>query len=353
MDTLVRKIVIFFFMVGLFSLLSFFADLIIPLVFAGLMAMLFQPIVLYMAKNKYTKVLIVPSITIITAAIGMIIFLILSASMGGFISESDYLYDRLNTKLFFVFQELSLWIQSITGSKVELSTIALSMLSAGNIQSIANYLVTSTTHYLTAFFMFLFYFVIFLYTLPEYKSYLLYVGGDSRGKTLISAYEKIQKTVQSYVVMKTIIAFATGFLVWLTCIIMDVQFAFLWGFIVFILDFIPFIGSLFAILLPTAMGFVVFDSTGTLFVFFLILFAIQQITGNILEPVLMGNQLNLNTITAMAGLVFWGSIWGVAGMLLAIPLLVVLKMIFEETEDLSFLGRLMGGPKDVVKKIVF
>ncbi len=345
MDALVRKIVFFFFMVVLFTLLSFFADLIIPLVFAGLMAMLFQPIVLFMARNKYTKVFIVPSITIITGAIGMLIFLILSASMGELINDSELLFNQLNAKLVFGFEHLALGLHSLTGKKIEFNTLVAGMFSVGNIQSIANSLVTSTTHFLTEFFMFLFYFVIFLYTLPDYKSYFNYVGGDAKGKTLVNSYERIQKTVHSYVVMKTVISFITGLLVALTCVIMDVKFAFLWGFITFILHFIPFIGSLLAIFLPTIMGFVIFDSTGTLVVFFLILLAIQQITGNVLEPIMMGSKLNLNTITAMAGLVFWGYIWGIAGMLLAIPLLVVLKMIFEETEELSFLGRLMGGPK--------
>lgn len=345
MDSLIRKIVIFFFVVALFTLLSFFADLIIPLVFAGLMAMLFQPLIMIMAGNKYTKMFIVPGITLITAGIGILIFLILSASTSELINDSELLFKRLNAKLVFGFEDLSLWLYSLTGKKVELNTLAANMLSLGNIQSVANSLVSSTTHFLTVFFMFLFYFVIFLYTLPEYKSYLTYVGGENKGRTLVNSYEKIQKAVQSYVVMKTVVSLITGVLFSLICLIMHVKFAFLWGFITFVMHFVPFIGSLFAIIFPTIMAFIVFDSTGTLVLFFFLLLAVQQITGNVIEPILMGSKLNLNTITAMAGLVFWGYIWGIAGMLLAMPLLVVLKMIFEETEELSFLGRLMGGPK--------
>jgi predicted PurR-regulated permease PerM len=68
----------------------------------------------------------------------------------------------------------------------------------------------------------------------------------------------------------------------------------------------------------------------------------QFLIGNLLDPMIMGDRLRLNTITVIFGLLFWGFIWGVPGMLLSVPLMVIIKLILEKSETWSMIARAMG-----------
>jgi AI-2 transport protein TqsA len=71
----------------------------------------------------------------------------------------------------------------------------------------------------------------------------------------------------------------------------------------------------------------------------------QFIIGNLIDPKVMGDRMRLNSITVIFGLVFWGYIWGIPGMLLSVPLNVIVKLILEQSESLSIAARIMGGFK--------
>jgi predicted PurR-regulated permease PerM len=66
--------------------------------------------------------------------------------------------------------------------------------------------------------------------------------------------------------------------------------------------------------------------------------------GNVVEPIVMGDRNKINTVTILFGLVFWGFIWGIPGMILSVPLLVTMKMIFEQFDTTSTFARIMGSP---------
>ena len=111
----------------------------------------------------------------------------------------------------------------------------------------------------------------------------------------------------------------------------------------FILNFIPVIGSVIAVLLPLPIAFLQF-SDPTLVVLIIVLPTIvHQIVGNILEPKIFGDSFVLHPITIILSLIFWGMIWGFIGVLLAAPLTAIIRITFERFQTTKQIARLLEG----------
>jgi predicted PurR-regulated permease PerM len=102
------------------------------------------------------------------------------------------------------------------------------------------------------------------------------------------------------------------------------------------------VGSILATIPPLLLGLIQLGSPAAIFGLFGLLLVVQFSFGNIIEPRLMGSSLSLNTVVVILGLVFWGYLWGIAGMVLSVPLLVLVKVILAQFEEASIVVRLMG-----------
>lgn len=163
---------------------------------------------------------------------------------------------------------------------------------------------------------------------------------STRISTIIT---NINKEIQKYLVAKTLISFITGALATIVLVLFDVEFALVWGILTFLLNFIPTIGSFVAVLLPLATAFFQFsDHLIMLFWLALILIAIQFTIGNLVDPRVVGRSVNLSPLVVLFSLIFWGWLWGIIGMFLAVPLAVITKIIFENIDSLRFLSVLMS-----------
>ena len=109
--------------------------------------------------------------------------------------------------------------------------------------------------------------------------------------------------------------------------LIGVDYPVFWGFIVFLFNYIPTIGSMLAVAFPAALALVQFDTSSEFFLVVLLLGGLQFLIGNVLEPKLMGSSLNISGIVIMLSLALWGAIWGVVGMVLCVPLTVVTMII--------------------------
>jgi AI-2 transport protein TqsA len=142
----------------------------------------------------------------------------------------------------------------------------------------------------------------------------------------------IEKSIANYIGIKTLVSLTTGVISYVALLFIGIDSPLFWAFLIFILNFIPTIGSLVATLFPTVFCLLQFgEFTPSLLVFFIV-GAIQVIIGNILEPKIMGNSLNISPLVAIASLLLWGTIWGVTGMLLSIPITVCMVIVFSHFE---------------------
>ncbi len=159
-------------------------------------------------------------------------------------------------------------------------------------------------------------------------------------KRAVKITEQLSSSVESYILIKTVISFLTGLLSYFVLIYFQIDFAFFWAFLIFVTSYIPNIGAFVGMIFPSV--FVLFQ-TGNFQVFLIILAifgAIQFVMGNVLEPKWMGTSMNLSTLVVLLSLAIWGAIWGVMGMILSVPLTMILTIImaqFPETKKISVL----------------
>jgi AI-2 transport protein TqsA len=156
----------------------------------------------------------------------------------------------------------------------------------------------------------------------------------------MSMVEKITAKIKHYVVLKTALSFLTGVLTGLFLWITGVRLFFLFALLTFILNFIPNVGSLMAMLLPIPI--ILLDEVpddrfpGPDILRQMLAFSlpaiVQMYVGNVLEPAVFGESLNVTAISVLVALVLWGSIWGIQGAILSVPLLAAFKIGLEEAD---------------------
>ncbi|GAA6136411.1 AI-2E family transporter [Arenicella sp. 4NH20-0111] len=161
--------------------------------------------------------------------------------------------------------------------------------------------------------------------------------------SVMSILVHVQEDIQTYLWIKSLTSTITGLISYFVLKMVGVDFAVFWAFSIFLLNFIPTIGSIIATLFPAMLALIQFD---TFFPFFVVLIgvgAIQVVVGNVLEPKLMGNSLNVSPFVVMMSLTLWGSIWGIAGMFLSVPITVMMLIVFAHFERTRYIAVLLSG----------
>ncbi len=152
---------------------------------------------------------------------------------------------------------------------------------------------------------------------------------------------RVMHEIQHYIGIKTVVSSATGLLIGVWVGALGVDFAIFWGLVAFVLNFIPNLGSIIAAVPATLLAMVQIGVGRGLLVAFGYL-VVNMVIGNLIEPHLMGRRLGLSTLVVVLSLVFWGWVWGPIGMLLAVPLTMVLKIMLENTEEFRWVAVLLG-----------
>lgn len=161
-----------------------------------------------------------------------------------------------------------------------------------------------------------------------------------RAEAAFALRAEINRSTMHYFSIKTAVSVATGVLTSLILILIGLPYATLFGFIAFLLNYIPTIGSLISVIFPSLLALVYYDTLGPFFVIAAGLGLIQFSVGNLIEPKLMGSNLNLSGLVIMLSLAFWGAIWGIVGMVLCVPLTVMIVIVcakFEGTRPIAVL----------------
>jgi AI-2 transport protein TqsA len=156
-------------------------------------------------------------------------------------------------------------------------------------------------------------------------------------------YADIDQKIRRYIGTKVLISALTGVLVWGTLELFGLKLAVVFGITAFLLNFIPNIGSIISTLLPIPVAVAQFQEPWTVVLVVGIPGVIQTVIGNIIEPKLMGEGLNLHPVTILLTLSFWGLLWGIAGMFLAAPMTAVLRIILMQFDTLRPIGKLLAG----------
>lgn len=165
---------------------------------------------------------------------------------------------------------------------------------------------------------------------------------DKRGSKIIDVIQNIDSQIQKYLAIKTVVSFFTGVMTTLVLMIFGVDFAIAFGFLTFLLNYIPNIGSIIATAFPLTIAVFQFENLWPAFWILVILSAIQMTMGNFVEPRLMGKGLGLSPLVVLFSLFFWGWLWGLPGMILAVPIVAIIKIVCNNIPSFQFVSALMS-----------
>lgn len=340
---------IIFLLVVIFLILSTLSSILLPLVLALLLAVLFQPLISFLKKKGIPKWINLPLVSILSLVILFMIGFIFVNALSQIINEQEYLASQFIIKV----DSILNWADGTMGLPVESAQMMDEITKSIDTQMISKTmsgLAADVTGFMGSFLMFALYYVVMLAGMSNYREFLHYVGGKEKGHYYLNEYENIRKSVFQYMWVKTLVSIVTGLLTFVICWIFGIKFAMFWGFIAFLFNYIPSIGSTIAAVLPVLMSIIQFDSLGLILGLAILLVAVQMTMGNIVEPIMLGSTMNINTTTIIFGLVFWGYIWGITGMILSVPLLVIIRIILQRMPDFEVVSRLMGYPDKNIQK---
>ncbi len=154
--------------------------------------------------------------------------------------------------------------------------------------------------------------------------------------------DNIDRQVQRYLAIKTLTSLLAGLVTMAVLFLFRVDFAFVFGFLIFLLNFIPSLGSILGFLIIFLAAAFQFGSFWPALWMLLILIGLDLLIANFLEPKLMGYGLGLSPLAVLFSLFFWGWLWGVPGMFLAVPLLAVIKISCANIPSLQFVSEILS-----------
>lgn len=298
---------------------------------------LFLAIILLPAYSFFNKKGLPQSISLF---IVVAVFILLISLVAQLIGSSIH---DFNSNIGFYSDQLKVYYQSfvVIASKIgiEISVDEISnLINSKQIMSFASQIMQSIGSMFTNGFVVLLTIIFMLLESSNFKDKIVYSSNNSGA---VSHVEKISSQIQEYMVLKAIISFVTGIIVWVALEVIGTDYAFLWAVIAFLFNFIPNIGSIIAAVPAVLLTLVQLGAVSSMIVA-IVYVAINVIIGSVVEPKVMGKGLGISTLVVFLSLIFWGWLLGIVGMLLSIPLTIMMKIILDDNENTRWISIMLG-----------
>ncbi len=299
-------------------------SVLIPFVLAVFISLLISPILDFQVLQlKIPRAFAITITLIIVLTILAVLFLAVSQAIQSIVSTAGHYSDSFVELIEIVLQRIKAW--GISPNQDEI---------VGTLQKRIPGFITNA--FGTAFgfissIVLVTIFVIFL--LIGRNSHIIHKG----------IYSDIDQQIRRYITIKAIVSTVTGLIVWAVLALFNLELANVFGILAFLLNFIPSVGSIIATLLPIPIAVAQFQNPLLIILVVGIPGAIQMVIGNGIEPRLMGKGLHLHPITILLALSFWGLLWGIPGMFLAVPMTAVIRIILMQFDILKPIGNLLAG----------
>ena len=305
------------------------APILVPFALAGFLTVLSLPILMTLRRHRVPGVLAVLVTVLVNVAVFGLMVLLAIQSVG----EVQDRYPRYASRF------RGLWATWV-GRLEDRGVVVPDLLSPdpGAIFGLVTSAVQGVASIASGTFLVL---IILVFLLSEATVFPAKFRAILRGSR--AGRGRLQKTVreiQEYLGIKTLVSLATGLLIGVWAWMIDLDFPVLLGLIGFLLNYIPTVGSVIASIPAVFLGLIQY-SAGHATLAAAGYLVINLILGNFIEPTLLGRRLGLSALVVVLSLLFWGWVWGPLGMLLAVPLTMIVKIMLENTEDFRWAAILL------------
>jgi predicted PurR-regulated permease PerM len=322
-------------------------DIIVPLAMAGLLAVLLRPIEGWLLRMGIPKVLAI-SLTV-TLAILLVagLTVILSMQIADFSDELPKLKKNIND----FYREIRRWVRreySVSYRQQD------QYLQKAQTQTLENFQGGDTLGVVTGPLGTLVLLPIYVFLLLYYRAMLLHfiveVFTQKHKAKVHEVLSEIKSIIQSYMVGLLLETTCVAVLNCIGLLVLNVQYAILLGIMAAILNLVPYIGGLVAIVLAVLVTFISHPEVNTILGVVGIFLVVQFIDNNFLVPLVIGSKVRINALVSIIGVLVGGAIAGISGMFLSIPAIAMLKVIFDRVEGLEPWGILLGDQTPVEER---
>jgi len=320
-----------------------FKKILIPVTLAVFLTFLFHPLIEYLQKFKFPKWLSLILILFFISGIYYLIGLLVVANFGTFTAKLEKYSENVAVFLQQLLSPFNLTVKevaqmfNIKTEQFDVSSLFQNLFKAGIIQN----LFSSFTSMMGDFFVLIIFWLFMIMGKKQFEERLKTAFKDKKN-VIENTINSINTQLQSYIIIKTITSFTTGSIVTIILWLFGIDFAIFWGLLTFILNFIPNIGSIIATLFPIVIALLEYGIGVKTISLAALLIINQNIIGNFVEPHYLGRQMDLSPVFVLFSLIFWGWIWGIAGMFLSVPIAAAMKIFCSNIEPLRPISILMG-----------
>lgn len=323
----------------LFYLLKTLSFIFIPLVFSMFIALLFLPLMRWMGKRKVPKFVSI-TFVILLVVVGLKIGTeLVQLSVKQIMASDTTFFDKAEDKL----TKMMFYLKDVFGLEFQKDKNLLTQfVQKENIVPTFDFL----RKFLTMILMTAFFIILWLAESINMHKVLNNMLIKQKHAS-IKTFRKIEKDLITFIKVKFFVSLLTGIGTGLACFYFDVSFPIFWGLFAFVINFVQMVGSFISVILLSIFAFVELDPSSTLIFFILAITGVQVLFGAILEPIFMGKSFSINIITVLVMLMFWGFIWGVPGLIMAIPITVFIKIVLEQFPGTKRFAYLISASKSV------
>ncbi len=321
-----------------FYLLKTLSFIFIPLIFSMFIALLFLPLMRWFKKRKFPKYISIFIVIVIIVALLKVLLELIQLSGQEIFAANNSFFEKAELKI----SNLIFEIQSFLGVESKSEGIQVSQfLNPDNLFQNLKKSLSFVGNLLTTILMTAFFVVLWLAESINIQKVLNYTILKQRFAS-IKAFSKIEKDLIKFLKVKFFMSLLTGIGTGLACLFFDVSFPIFWGLFAFVINFVQMVGSFISVISLTLFAIVELDPTSTLLFFIIAISGVQVLFGAILEPIFMGKSFSINIITVLVVLMFWGFLWGVPGLIMAIPITVFIKIILEQFPGSKRIANIMS-----------
>lgn len=297
------------------------------------LAIIAAPPVLWLEEKRIPSVLAVLMVVICMIAVLLLIGGIVGASLASF-SDSIPLYQsRLENDI--------VSLRDLLAEKgiVIKENAILDYINPGSIMSLTAGLLSGLTSTLSSLFLILLTVTFILLEISSFPLKLRAILDDPKAE--FSQFKKFIDDINHYMMLKTGVSTTTGILIGIWLLILGIDFPVLWGFLAFLLNYVPSLGVIIAAV-PAVLLALIQYGFGKAILTVIGYVLVNFIVGTIVEPKLVGRGVGLSTLVVFLSLIFWGNLLGLIGMVLCIPFTMTVKFLLETHNETRWIAILLG-----------
>jgi predicted PurR-regulated permease PerM len=332
------------FVLAVFYTMYFMRALLLPLVLALLLSYLLAPLVRLLGRIHLKPAF--GAALVLLSLVGLVIYGIsrLAEPAAGWLEKAPYSLQQIKQKLLPLKKPMEKVAQA-TGEIDKLTTSDETQAKTVVVKhnAMADAFLTQTPEFIASgVVMFILLYFLLAYDGVFLMKLIKVIPRLADKKRAVSIVREIETQISRYLLTVTLINIGLGTAVGLTVHLLGLRNPIMWGVLVATLNFVPYLGALTGIICMTLGAVLSFDSLGYALVFPASYLVLATLEGNFITPMVLGRSLTLNPVVILIALTFWGWMWGISGMILAVPILATFKIFCDHIEPMAPIGEFMS-----------